>query len=140
MKPAWWSGGLTFSCIGCGRCCRGEPGAIFFTREEGERVRSYLGVSEEKFRRDYVTFIWGRPSFAERQDGDCVFYNAKHAKCDIYPIRPLQCALFPFWNSVMESKERWGRHARSCPGMNDGRLHAAEEIEALLAQDPFGDL
>jgi len=140
MKTAWWSEGVFFSCKGCGRCCRGEPGAIFFTVEEGERVRNFLELSETEFRRNYVTYIWGRPSFVERQNGDCVFYDASCSKCVIYPIRPLQCVLFPFWISVMESKEKWDKEARRCPGMNDGCLHAAKEIQTLLSQDPFGDL
>jgi len=140
MSPAWWSGGVVFSCKNCGQCCRGEPGAIFFTPEEGERVRNFLKVREAEFRRDYVTLRWRRPSFVERSNGDCVFYDAADSKCSIYPIRPLQCELFPFWASVMESKEEWDRQARRCPGMNDGRFYAAEEIQKLLTLDPFGDL
>jgi len=139
-EPAWWSEGVFFSCIGCGRCCRGEPGAIFFTLEEGERVRNFLGAGETEFRRDYVTLMWGRPSFVEKRNGDCVFYDAGSAECGIYPVRPLQCALFPFWTSVMDSKEEWDKEARRCPGMNDGRFHAAGEIRAFLSRDPFGDL
>ena len=139
-EPDWWSEGVFFSCKGCGRCCRGEPGAIFFTLEEGERVRNYLKVSEAEFRRDYVTLEWGRPSFVERRNGDCVFYDAESAECAIYNIRPLQCALFPFWESVMESREKWDGQARRCLGMNTGRFRAAEEIGNALARDPFGDL
>ena len=97
-------------------------------------------MDEAEFRRDYVTFMWGRPSFVERRNGDCVFYDAGSAKCAIYPIRPLQCSLFPFWALVMESREEWDRQARRCPGMNGGELHAAEEIRNALARDPFGDL
>ena len=136
MKLEWWSEGVLFSCKSCGRCCRGEPGAIFFTIEEGERVRIFLGISEADFKRDYVTLRWGSPSFVERLNGDCVFYDSKCAKCTIYNIRPLQCVLFPFWVSVMKSKKEWDKQARRCPGMNAGRFYAAEEIRALLARDP----
>ena len=140
MENVWWSDGVYFSCISCGKCCRGEPGAIFFTIEEGERVRNFLGVNEAEFRRDYVTSRWRRPSFVERQNGDCVFYDAKDAKCSIYHIRPSQCALFPFWVSVMESRNVWDEEARRCPGMNGGRFRSATEIREALAQDPFGVL
>ena len=140
MKLEWWSEGVLFSCKSCGRCCRGEPGAIFFTIEEGERIRNFLGVSEAEFRRDYVTLRWEAPSFVEERNGDCVFYDAEHAKCAIYPIRPLQCELFPFWVSVMESREEWNKQAEHCPGMDAGQPYAAEKIKAFLARDPFGSL
>lgn len=138
-KP-WWSEGVRFECTGCGRCCRGEPGAIFFTPEEGTRVAEHLGVGKDEFDRVYVTRKWGRPSFKERRGGDCIFYLPEKSGCAVYPLRPAQCALFPFWPSVMESKSEWDFQARRCPGMNDGPLHTAEEIQALLDQSPFGDL
>jgi Fe-S-cluster containining protein len=95
-------------------------------------------LEKQEFRRRCVTLKWGRPSFAERPNGDCVFYDAEKARCKIYPLRPAQCSLFPFWLSVMESKTDWDREARRCPGMNGGRLYSAEEIREFLAQDPFG--
>ena len=140
-EPAtWWSEGVSFSCIGCGRCCRGEPGAIFFTSEEGKRVREYLEIEEDTFRRNYVTLKWGAPSFLERPNGDCIFYDAQKAKCAIYPLRPAQCSLFPFWPSVMESKAEWDERAKHCPGMNEGRSYIKEDIRKLLEQCPFEDL
>jgi Fe-S-cluster containining protein len=140
--PEWWSGGVRFTCIGCGRCCRGEPGAVFFTPEVEDRLLEAMEVDGRKlekreFRRRCVTLKWGQPSFVERPNGDCVFYDAEKARCKIYPLRPAQCSLFPFWLSVMDSKTDWDREALRCPGMNDGRLYSAEEICALLARDPF---
>jgi hypothetical protein len=40
----------------------------------------------------------------------------------------------------MESKEEWDGRAQRCPGMNDGRFYAAEEIQKLLTLNPFEDL
>ena len=131
----WWERGVRFFCVGCGRCCRGEPGAIFFSRAEGERVCALLSMDEGTFRRRFVTLRWGRPSFIERPNGDCIFYRAEEARCSIYGVRPSQCRLFPFWTEVMRSEESWASYAKSCPGMNDGRLYSASEIEALLCED-----
>ena len=131
----WWERGVRFSCVGCGRCCRGEPGAIFFSRAEGERVCALLSMDEGTFRRRFVTLRWGRPSFIERPNGDCIFYRAEEARCSIYGVRPSQCRLFPFWPEVMRSEGSWASYAKSCPGMNDGRLYSASEIEALLRED-----
>ncbi|MDR1377863.1 MAG: YkgJ family cysteine cluster protein [Synergistaceae bacterium] len=136
----WWASGLRFECVGCGRCCRGEPGAIFFTPEEGEQIRASLGLREDEFLKTYVTGKWGRPSFVERRNGDCVFYNAERSRCAIYSIRPAQCALFPFWPSVLESGAEWHWHTKNCPGMDRGHLYNSEEVRELLKRSPFQDL
>lgn len=92
-------------------------------------------MDEETFRRRFVTLRWGRPSFIERANGDCIFYRAEEARCSIYAVRPSQCRLFPFWADVMHSEESWASYAKDCPGMNEGRLYAASEIEALLREE-----
>lgn len=135
MKSVWWEKGVRFSCVGCGRCCRGEPGAIFFSREEGERVRAFLSMDKESFRRRFVTLRWGRPSFIEKANGECVFYRAEEARCFVYPVRPSQCRLFPFWADVMRSEARWASYAKSCPGMDSGRFYSSSEIETLLCEE-----
>jgi Fe-S-cluster containining protein len=136
----WWKKGLFFECFGCGRCCRGEPGAIWFTPEEGEAIADYLGLSREAFFASSVISLEGRPSIRERRNGECIFLDPEKQRCQIYPVRPAQCALFPFWPSVLASPERWAIHARKCPGMNRGRLYQEEEILALLRKSPFRDL
>ena len=135
MTSVWWDRGVRFSCVGCGRCCRGDPGAIFFSRAEGERVRALLALDEAAFRRRFVTLRWGAPSFVERANGDCVFYRVEDARCSIYSVRPAQCRLFPFWADVMRSEASWASYAKQCPGMNGGRLHSASEIEAMLREE-----
>lgn len=136
----WWSEGVRFTCLGCGRCCRGEPGAIFFTPQEGEAIAENLKIDMQQFVRIYVTGRWGRPSFIERRNGDCVFYDSERSRCSVYALRPKQCSLFPFWHSVMVSRKEWNVQARHCPGMNQGQMHTAEEIETLLSATPFDDL
>lgn len=136
----WFSGGVRFSCIGCGRCCRGEPGAIWFTRVEAQKIALFLGESENDFRIGYTRKIWGHDSIIERKNGDCFFYDMDTAKCKIYGVRPAQCSLFPFWKSVMKSKEAWDEAALSCPGMNSGALHTIEEILEKLGECPFDEL
>ncbi len=136
----WWKNGLFFECVGCGRCCRGEPGAIWFTPEEGCAIAASLGISFEDFLASRVTSVGGRPSIREHRNGDCIFLDPERQRCRIYAVRPVQCRLFPFWPSVLVSPERWAAHARSCPGMNRGRRYEETEITALLRKSPFKDL
>ncbi len=136
----WWKKGLRFECIGCGRCCRGEPGAVWFTPDEAQRMRAFLGLSEEDFEKRYVTCSYGRKSLKELKNGDCIFYKRDDDRCAIYKVRPLQCRLFPFWPSLMESPEAWDEAAKSCPGMGGGRYYPPELIRKFLAAAPFGNL
>lgn len=138
-KP-WWSDGLFFSCLGCGRCCRGDPGAIWVSDENIAAASDVVGLDQVDFRRIFVTRRWKRPSLREKPNGDCVMYERESARCMIYDVRPLQCLLFPFWPSILESARDWEKASTSCPGIGQGRLHASGEIAGLLARSPFRDL
>ncbi len=136
----WWEKGLFFSCLGCGRCCRGEPGAIFYTPAEEERIARFLSFSVEEFRRRYTTSRWEAPSLSEKKNGECILYDGASDRCAIYPVRPLQCRLFPFWPVLLESEQAWNDAARLCPGMNSGEYVSPGKIRALLTLNPFPDL
>ena len=77
-----------------------------------------------------------RLSLREKPNLDCVFWDGSAGEsqggCSVYGARPLQCRAFPFWDSVVCSREAWDRAARDCPGMNSGRLRAGEEIDGFL--------
>ena len=63
----------------------------------------------------------------------CRFLREDHT-CAIYPVRPKQCATWPFWEENLE-RERWEGPVRErCPGIGQGRLHSAEEIERLARE------
>ncbi len=132
----WYAGGVRFTCLGCGRCCRGEPGAIWVTPGEGKKIAEYLSLNAVAWRGS-LTRRWVFPSIRERENGTCLFYDEPTSRCTIYSVRPTQCSLFPFWPSLMKSRENWDDHAISCPGMNSGRLYAREEIDGILAVAPF---
>lgn len=141
FKENWWSGGVYFSCLGCGRCCRGEPGAIFVTDEEVRSIMGFLDIQDQiTFRRKYMTGRWKHQSIAEKRNGECIFHDLSTNRCSIYPVRPSQCSLFPFWPSVMASRSAWIRHARKCPGMDQGEYFSPERIKQILSMNTFGDL
>ncbi|AER66417.1 protein of unknown function UPF0153 [Thermovirga lienii DSM 17291] len=140
ISERWWSGGLRFSCLGCGRCCRGEPGCVWITPEEVKKLAEFLSLTETKFLSKYTYSVDGRVSLREKQNGECVFYDSDTNKCSIYEYRPLQCRLFPFWPSLMKNKENWEWEKRRCPGIGEGELHSAQEIQQCLNEAPFEDL
>jgi Fe-S-cluster containining protein len=52
--------------------------------------------------------------------------------CEIYPVRPLQCRTFPFWDGILASPAQWKEAQKRCPGMDRGaRKFTREQIEKL---------
>jgi Fe-S-cluster containining protein len=50
----------------------------------------------------------------------CHFLQA--GGCQIHPVKPVQCRLFPFWPELVENRVNWQNAAQSCPGINNGPL------------------
>lgn len=131
----WWSHGLYFECLGCGRCCRGEPGGIFLLKETEALMASRLGLDIGSFRLRFVTGRWRYPSLKERScDGACLLLGDEQ-RCSMYDCRPVQCRTWPFWPEVLESVESWEEASQRCPGINRGTLWSFGEIATVLAEE-----
>lgn len=129
----WWSEGLRFTCRGCGGCCGREPGIVCFTDEELTAMSEAADLTVEQFLQVYVWHKYdGIRSLREKPNYDCVLLDSGAHKCTIYAARPIQCRTFPFWPEVVDTPESWKSFAASCPGMDIGELHDAEEIRSIL--------
>jgi Fe-S-cluster containining protein len=51
--------------------------------------------------------------------------------CSIYPVRPLQCRTWPFWNHNLRSPSTWAEASDMCPGMNNGKQYNFVRIEEI---------
>lgn len=130
-QPWWFSEGLHFECLGCGRCCRGEAGGIFMRPVEERRVAEEQGLSLDDLRRRFETNRWRFPSLKERSNGSCIMLGPEN-RCSIYRCRPLACRTWPFWPEVLASRSDWKREACHCPGMNSGPVWNGWQIEKIL--------
>lgn len=130
-QPWWAAGGLRFTCLGCGRCCRGEAGGVFMLPAEERDIAALLGLSVAELRARCETRRWRYRSLRERAGGECVMHGAD-CRCRIYAARPLMCRTWPFWPRLLESKTAWNAAARHCPGMNEGKTWTAADIAAEL--------
>ena len=132
MSEKWYKDGLRFTCTQCGNCCTGPPGYVWVTREEIRRIAKFLGRTDEWLPDDVLRRVGFKYSLTERSNGDCVYLVSKNGKrmCSIYPVRPLQCRTWPFWDVNLKSPRAWADAADNvCPGMNNGKLHSFEHIE-----------
>jgi Fe-S-cluster containining protein len=134
----WFSGGLKFTCSQCGNCCTGGPGFVWISKIEIQRLAEYLKITAEQVVEKYCRTISGRLSLRESRnpkDGgyDCVFLKQEGSRrsCTVYPVRPLQCRTWPFWESNLQTEKAWKQAGRKCPGMDHGKVFQREQIESL---------
>ncbi len=46
----------------------------------------------------------------KRTNGACIFLTPS-GSCSIYDVRPVQCSTYPFWPSLLKSKETWNEES-----------------------------
>ena len=131
VSRKWYADGLSFSCQECGQCCRGEPGYVWVSKAELRLISEFLKMGEKELRAGHIRRVGLRMSLTELANGDCTFLeNGQERRgCLIYPVRPLQCKTWPFWNLNLSSQAAWNRAAERCCGINKGEFHSLEEIE-----------
>ncbi|HUN82253.1 MAG TPA: YkgJ family cysteine cluster protein, partial [Phycisphaerae bacterium] len=98
---AWYREGLSFTCTQCGNCCTGAPGYVFVSDEEIGRISAFLGRTDGTLDKKHLRRVGRRFSLTEdKKSGDCCFLTHENGKriCSIYPVRPLQCRTWPFWD------------------------------------------
>ncbi len=136
MSERFYAKGLRFACTRCNACCRHDPGFVFLRRSDADALAARLGLGYSEFVETYCRWVpvgggVEHLSLKERSNYDCILWGA-HG-CSVYEDRPLQCRTFPFWASAVRSREAWDATAADCPGIGQGPVHGADEIEAQLA-------
>jgi uncharacterized protein len=140
VDPTGTGPGLRFACTMCGNCCTGPEGYVLFSDEEAATLAARLAIGVDEFLRDYTReTIMGRSlSEVSTPHGlDCIFLDRSRegrAVCSVYEDRPAQCRTWPFWRTVVQSRQTWERTRRTCPGIDQGTLIPPERIRILRDQ------
>lgn len=129
----WYVAGLRFECLGCGRCCTGEPGYVWIDGNELKMLADYLAMDPGELEASYVRRVGRRRSLIEMPNGDCVFFDSQTRRCLVYPVRPKQCRSWPFWPSNLRSPDHWEQACQQCHGCGRGKLFPVEEIELITS-------
>ena len=110
----------TSACETCeGRCCTGESGYIYVTKNEIQNIAKLLNLSVNDFGVKYLFKKGYKYTIKEVEfEGsyECVFYDRVSNACKIYEARPSQCITFPFWEYY---KTRVDELKLECPGIID---------------------
>ncbi len=132
-KP-WYQNGLRFECTQCGNCCTGSPGFVWVNDEEIQAIAEYLDKPVGEIRLMHSRPAQGKISLREHANGDCIYFDPHKRGCSIYPVRPVQCRTWPFWNSNIDSERAWDQTKKDCPGAGQGNFISLEKITELAAQ------
>ncbi|WFB34317.1 YkgJ family cysteine cluster protein [Kiritimatiellota bacterium B12222] len=124
--PSALAKGVRFGCTECGWCCSGTPGKVRVSDKEIQAISEFRKQSEAAFRASEVRVVEGETLLKEKPNGDCVFFN--HNRCDIHPVKPMQCRTYPFWIKNVRSDEAWERCRKECEGIGQGDWVSPEEI------------
>lgn len=132
-KP-WYSKGLRFSCTCCGNCCRnhGDYAFVYLARHDVAAIAGFLGLPEARFLAEYCQRAEGWVTL--RMDEPACPFLQEDNRCAIYPVRPKQCATWPFWEENLERATWEGPVAECCPGIGHGPLVSAAEAERIARE------
>ncbi len=128
-RSYFFDDGILFECLHCGACCTGEPGTVYVSPKKLVQIAHYLSMEISVLTRSHVYPFKNGFSIKEREDGQCYFYNDG---CRIYPVRPLQCRIFPFWFENLRSRKQWNHISGQCPGIGRGKLYSKEKILKIV--------
>jgi len=134
MSVPWYHQGLQFECTQCGNCCTGSAGFVWVTDEEIRAIADYLDRPVGEIRLLCTRPARGKVSLREHLNGDCIYFDPKARGCTIYPVRPVQCRIWPFWNTNISSPEAWAEVQKGCPGAGQGNFVSLEEVQERASQ------
>lgn len=135
-EDSFYTGGLRFECRRCSACCRHDPGFVYLSERDLERLLAWSGLVRDVFIATYCRWVFRGSDeeylcLLEKPGYDCILWDNG---CIAYDARPLQCSTYPFWPSLLRDRDWWEANARDCPGIDTGRLYTAEEIDYRLEQ------
>lgn len=128
-SKSWYAKGLRFSCTQCGNCCRnhGDYTYVYLAERDVEAIANHLGLPRRQFLERYCREEDGWVSL--RMDAPACPFLLEDNRCGIYPVRPKQCATWPFWEENLERSVWEGAVQECCPGIGRGPLVPADEVE-----------
>ena len=113
--------GFSFDSKACetceGNCCIGESGYIWVSPTDIQNIAGFLSEDIDKFYEKYIQKVKYKFSLKEIEYNDglkCVFFDEQKKGCSIYPVRPIQCRTFPFWEHF---KKNIKEVEDECPGI-----------------------
>lgn len=130
----WYRDGVRFECTACGDCCRRE-GDVFLTPGEADAIAAHVH-GPEATAAAFLNELWvedlsGNLVIQVPRGGACPFLSADE-RCTVQPVKPRQCATYPFWPELFESRGAWALEARWCEGIGRGERFDVLQVARRL--------
>jgi hypothetical protein len=110
---------------GCTACCE-QPGDVYLTAEDRDRIAADLDLTPVQFEQRYCETVDGDLRLSTPDAPACHFLVA--GGCSIHHVKPLQCRTFPFWPEHVRVKSAWKGLSRYCPGVGVGEILPIDQI------------
>ncbi len=133
-KP-WFDKGLRFECTQCGNCCKNSGGYdyVYLTDHDVVAIAQHLDLTPAAFVQRHCVLEDGWVIL--RMDEPACAFLTEDNRCSIYPVRPKQCATWPFWEENLERATWEGPVTERCPGIGKGDLVPATEVERIAREN-----
>lgn len=126
----WYKEGIRFQCLACGECCsdHGEYTYIYLVKTDIHAISAFMHITKKDFLNQFCIMDDGL-IYLKMTGSACPFLVEK--KCSLYPVRPLQCRTWPFWEENL-IPGTWEKEVLPfCPGIGSGVLYSSGEIEQI---------
>lgn len=101
------------------RCCD-VSGYVYLTEDDVKNAAAHVGLTAAAFEERYVYRTRHMRRLRKPPKSQCHFLGA--GGCQIHPVKPAQCRLFPFWPELVASRREWTNTGKWCPGIGKGPL------------------
>lgn len=129
----FYKDGIRFECQRCGHCCTCE-GYVFIFKKDLDNLIDGAQIPLQELKDNFLSYYNGYTVLRDKANGECIFWDSEIRGCKVYENRPTQCRTYPFWNTLLKSKESFVRERNDCPGIGVGKLYTEEEIEERRKQ------
>ncbi|MEM7311210.1 MAG: YkgJ family cysteine cluster protein [Planctomycetota bacterium] len=126
---------MRFECTQCGNCCRnhGEYAYVYLAATDVAAMSRRLKLAPKVFLERYCVLEDGMVSL--RMDRPACPFLGEDNRCGVYEVRPMQCRTWPFWEENLKRKVWKGPVKDCCPGIDQGPLTPADEVERIAAEN-----
>ncbi|GMH45251.1 hypothetical protein BSKO_13208 [Bryopsis sp. KO-2023] len=121
---AWFSGGLSFECTLCGKCCKRADRPVLVNACEVEEMAQILDMDIQKFSEEYLTEgsdavgdVADKLMLKRGKDGKSCVFLGRDNKCRVHEAKPIHCRTYPFHPEHLISEFDWNAEAAACEGM-----------------------